>query len=335
MTIAAAHLVVVTPGRCGLYETTREMAAGLRRAGVDSRMYDVSGFGAKHPVYKSPDAVPAHDRGVPIEQDLAWALNADVLVSHSGYEGTPFDHTQQPIVHVAHGRPLSAYVGEVAGTHPIYSYHGRANADPRVKSVVTFWPQHVAYHEVMFPDTPVFHVQSSVDLDFWRPGLDPAHDWNVEGGGAAGWLNAVITDGWRDDIDPFNALNAWTLWARRHPGARVHLYGKPFPAPGTDAILEQMMKDRIVGEFRPWQPQTYLRRVYNSADCLITPHEIDTRAVREALACGCPVVRVGNDLQFSPPNMSRAAAREEAERRFNPAMSAAQFKVILERAVDG
>ena len=334
MTLRSAHLVAVTPGRCGLYETTRDIVANLRRAGVDSRLYDVTGFGPDHPVFKSAEVAPHHDRGVPIEHDLSWALEADVLVSHSGHEGTPFDHTQQPIVHVAHGRPLSTYVGEVRGELPVYSYHNRASQNPRIKSVVTFWPQHVRYHEVMFPHTPVYHVQSTVDLHLWRPSADEEpHDWNRAGGGGGGWFNAVITDGWRDDVDPFNALNAWALWARRHPGAKVHLYGKPDPAPGTDAILSQMLKDGTVGEFRKWMPQSYLACVYRAADCLITPHEIDTRAVREAMACGCPVVRVGNDLAFEPPTTSREEVRRLAERLFNPARSAAQFKVILEKAI--
>lgn len=333
-----AHVAIVTPNRCGLYETTRELVHAVRKASynsVDARIVDPCP--AENPVYKGAEIMLKSDRGVPIA-DVEWALTADVIVSHSGYVGTAIETSNQPVVHITHGRPLVSYMGERdrgrnGKNAPLYTYHATLDRQARIKAVVTFWPQHVKYHQVMFVETPVHYVQSMVDLEYWNPAWShsvPAHDWNVRGGGVSGSPNAVITDGWREDIDPFNAMNAWALWARRNPGGRLHLYGKPQPAPGTDAILVRMLEDGTVGEHRPWVPAEYLRRVYLSADFLLTPHEIDTRAVREAMACGCPVVRVGNDLEFTPPTSPRDVVRRLAEAQFDPAVSAAQFIRILE-----
>ena len=67
-----AHMVVITPGRCGLYETTRELVAGLFRAGVDSRMVD--------PTKETNKLHPGgdNDRCAPIA-DMEWALKADII----------------------------------------------------------------------------------------------------------------------------------------------------------------------------------------------------------------------------------------------------------------
>jgi hypothetical protein len=154
--LRVAHLTVCTPKKCGLYETTRELVTGLRARGVDSRLVD--------PTKDTNKLYPTgtEDRGA-LLADMDWALTADVLVNHSGYDGTPVAETNQPIVHVAHGRPKSSFMTEAAGGTPIYSYHFTKNADPRFKAVVTFWPEHLPYLEVMFPDKPIHFVQSSVD----------------------------------------------------------------------------------------------------------------------------------------------------------------------------
>jgi len=95
------------------------------------------------------------------------------------------------------------------------------STDTRFKAVVTFWPQHVPYLNVMWPNTPVHHVQASVDLEAWNP--DGASGYNFNGKG--GDINVVCTDGNRNDIDAFVPLNAYALWARENPGAKLHIYG--------------------------------------------------------------------------------------------------------------
>lgn len=302
-----------------MYETTREVVAGLRMNGIDSRMIDIPSANKLFP-QGYPQTL---DRGAPIA-DMDWACEADVIVNHSGYDGTPLQKTDQPIVHVAHGRPRSTFLGEKNGGTPVYSYHYRQNGDPRWKAVVTFWPEHVKYLEVMLPDKPIHHVQAPVDLSAWTP--SPT-DYDFHGKGGA--INVVCTDAWRDDIDPFLPLNAFALLARKHPGMKLHLYARQGKSPGFDAIIRRIQDDGNMGELMGWTKG--LQEVYRAADVLLTGNTIDTRSVREAMACGCPVIRVDASLDtVSVDFPERESVRAEAEQRFDMAETAKQFKAVLE-----
>lgn len=316
------HAAVVTPGRCGLYESTRDLVVGLRARGIDSRLVD--------PTKDTNKLYPQgnEDRGAPFA-DMEWAKSADIIVNHSGL-GPELEATSQPIVHVAHGRPRSSFMTEVAGSTPIYSYHYSLNKNPRIKAVVTFWPQHEPYLRVMMPDKPVRVVQSSVDLEKWKPG--PAlYDFR----GKRGLINVVCSDAWRDDIDPFVPLNAFALWAREVKGAKLHLYAKPAKLRGWAAIIRRIQDDGNMGELTGWVHKG-LDEVYRAADFVLTGHEIDVRTVREAMACGCPVVRVPGvslDIGLKAADAlikSRSDVRAEAERLFDSRETARQFQRVLE-----
>jgi glycosyltransferase involved in cell wall biosynthesis len=321
--VRVAHVAVVTPGRCGLYETTRELVAGLRKLGIDSRLVDPDR--AKNKLHPAA----CEDRGALIA-DMEWATKADIIVSHSGYDATALESTGQPVIHMCHGRPRSTFLGEVMGGTPVYSYHYRLNSDPRVKAVVTFWPEHREYHEVMFPAKPVHVVQSSVDLDAWSP----AGPGGYRFGGASGEINVVCTDAWRDDVDPFVPVNAFALWARTVKGAKLHIYGNSGNMRGWGALLRRIRDDGHLGEIKGWVGG--LSNVYRAANFMITPQQIATRSIREAMACGCPVVRIpGVRLNGFAGEMnaalgvSREAVRTEAQKRFDSRETARQFERVL------
>ena len=141
-----AHAAVVTPRRCGLYETTREVVVGLRALGVDSRIIDPTG--EKNTLHPGTD----DDRGAPLA-DVGFAHEADVLVSHSGLG--ELEDIGKPIIHVAHGRPKSSFLTETTGGTPIYSYGYHKNKEKKFRAVVTFWPEHVPYLRSIYADTPV------------------------------------------------------------------------------------------------------------------------------------------------------------------------------------
>lgn len=317
--VALAHIAVVTPRRCGLYETTRELVVGLRAAGIDSRIYDPTK--AKNKLHPDGD----DDRGA-VFCDLNWVFrHADLLVNHSGL-GAALEECDTPVIQVCHGRPRSSFLLELKGSTPIYSYHHCKNRDPRFQAVITFWPEHVPYHRVMWPDTPVYCVQPPVDLGFWTPNGPSGYRW----GGAGGVVNVICTDMWREDIDPFVAVNAFALHARSNPGWRIHLYGASKNQKGWAPLLKRLQDDGSLGQVRGMV--TGLENVYRAADLLLTPHVIDTRAVREAMACGCPVQRVnGSECTWDALGMDRAFVRSEAERRFDPARTAEQFLSAIER----
>ncbi len=317
MNIKVAHSVIVTPGHSGLYETTRELVASLRVMGVDSRLVDPD-IADKFNGYKGDS-----DRGVPIA-DWDWAVDADVVVSHSGYEGSPCGKTDQPVILCCHGRPYNSMMIEGEGGAAIYSFMYNKNADDRIKAVVTFWSEHVDFHRVMFPDKPVFCVQSPVDLVEWCDG--PAkYQFNGKGGN----LNVVCTETWRQDGGPWMPLNVFALWARDNPGTKLHLYAVPKNRGGYQAILKRVEADGNLGEVLGWVHKG-MREIYRSADAVLVGNDIDTRTVREAAACGCQVFKVSNwPDRF--PRRTREQVRRSAEKRFNPTVSAMQFKQILGR----
>lgn len=319
-----AHSVVVTPGRCGLYETTRELARSLRDVGMDSRLVDPTR--EKNQLFPGGD----EDRGVPFA-DEEWAETADVLVNHSGL-GQRLESCEVPVILVAHGRPRSSFLLEVNGGPPVYSYHYAQNKDPRLRAVVTFWPQHIPHLKVMFPDKQVLSVPAPVDLNAWTPQGPAGYKFGDKGGD----INVVITDAWREDVDPFDAVMAFALWARHQEGAKLHIYGNNKKRRGWSAIIRRIQDDGNMGEWRGWVKG--LAHVYRAASMLITPHIIDTRTVREAMACGCPVVRIldvhrdQTRMTFAR-NAGRQAVRAEAEQRFNPHATAREFLGVVMDAV--
>jgi glycosyltransferase involved in cell wall biosynthesis len=321
-----AHMTVVTPGRCGLYETTRELVANLRTLGIDSRLVDPTRDTNK--LHPGGD----EDRGA-LFGSMDWAVGCDLIVNHSGYDNTPLEKSQQPVVHIAHGRPRSSFISESKGSTPIYSYWYAKSKDPRFAAVVTFWPQHAPYLQVMFPDKPVHVVQSSVDLDAWSPNGPAGYQFH----GKRGAYNLVLTDAWRDDLDPFVPLNAAALFARELKGTKIHIYARPASAQkGWNAILKRIHDDGNLGEVCGWTQG--LANVYRAATLMVTPQEIDTRSVREAMACGCPVVRMQNldnwrDGMFAGLMTSREGVRIAAQANFDPKRTAEQFADVLKRAM--
>jgi len=120
---------------------------------------------------------------------------------------------------------------------------------------------------------------------------------------------------------------------RKRDGVRLHLYARQGKTPGFDAIIRRIQDDGNMGEIRGWT--TNLREVYQAADVMLTGNTIDTRSVRESMACGCPIVRVGTDLNIEQDFDSAIASdrneiRKQAEQRFDMKETASQFKNILE-----
>jgi glycosyltransferase involved in cell wall biosynthesis len=318
-----AHVAIITPRLCGLYETTREIVVALRAIGIDSRLVDP--LPDDNPL---KDKVPkGEDRGAPIA-DLAWIEEVDIIVSHSGIKtAMAFG---KPIIQVAHGRPRHSFLSEREGSGAaIYSHWFEVNRMDQYKALVTLWPEHKPYLDMMLPDKPVHSVQSTVDLDFWKPGA-PNYDF----GGKAGGVNIVCTDAFRSDIDCYDAVNAYALWARdnQHLNPKLHVYGFNVKnKKGWSPLFLRIKEDGNLGQLCGWVQG--LERVYRSADLLLTGHTINVRSVRESMACGCPVVRVKaiRKAKISKGlKMNRLKVRKRAEHLFNPAVTAKQFERILE-----
>lgn len=323
-----AHVVIVTPNRCGLYETTRECVAAERALGADARMYDPA------PTQFHPKE--DEDRGALIVRDKEWLKEADVIFDHSGCDGTT-DKLETPHVLVAHGRPRHSFLSEVSGGPPIYSYHYRLDRTPKYKAAVTFWNEHVAYLQATFKAKPVYAVPAPVDLQAWSNTGPTGYKFHDK----AGAYNAVIADSWRDDADPYHCLHTAILVGRMLPGFRVHIYGKTEGGKGWDVLLGTLQQEGTLGEVCGWV--SGLGNVYRAADLVLSCNDIATRTVREAMACGCPAYTPKPGLltlsakeivrQLTRAVVGRNDIRRQAEQKFNPRNTAKALLGVATKAV--
>ena len=300
------HIVPMSKFQCGMYETARELVFAERKLGINAHIFDprptknqtkgskqitnaqkVSCPKCKHDFQTGglqdiPTAPSAWtgDRGVCV-CDLEFALKADVIVSHSGVPDEQFKDCPAPRIHIAHGRPNSSFRIEQSGQTPIYSMYKTFNDDPRWKYMITLWEGFEQYWKLVFPEVKTF--TPFVDLDEWT-----VEENDYDFGGNKGDINVVVSDIWRLDKTPFHVLNAFVLFAEKHPGAKIHFYGLSPDGRGRDTLLNALKERGILGETAGMVLN--LKEVYRAADMLITPHTIATRTVREALACGLNVV---------------------------------------------
>jgi len=327
-----AHSVIVTPHRCGLYETARELVEAERRLGFDARIVD--------PVGKKE----AEDRSVPCMLS-DWAKDADVLVNHSGFNAE-LERVDVPVIHVAHGIPRSSFLLELGNQQKIYTYLYSRNTQDKIKAVVTFWPEYKEYFELLMPDKPVVVVPPSVDLNTWTPSGLGGYDF----GGMKGDINVICPDVWREGYDPFHVVNAFLLFALQHPeiNAKLHIYGASKNRRGWDTLFQIAKDIGCLGEIHGWV--SGLWNVYRAADIAITQHRVASRGVRESLACGSTLVAAtGNqftpytaapeNLQEYADEIYKAATnllpasynRRVAEREFNPTRTATEMLEVIKQ----
>ena len=365
-----AHICNFTPRQCGMFETARDIVAAELRAGLDAAVVDIRGIIPAGAVLTHPTGEPcercghlrmasvrpeppapawAESRGV-ANAPPAWAEDADLVVSHSGLLDAPGFLPRIPCVHVAHGRPQSSFLlGKNRGNH-VWQGYERYAADPRFLAMVTLWKGFARYWRLVFP-REVREVQPLVDLGRWRP-FESGYGFNGRGGD----VNVVVADIWRMDKDPFHTVFGHLEFARRVPGARLHLYGlSPNDIEAMSPIFNRMERLGALGEVAGHRSD--LLDIYNAADMLITPHRIATRTIREALACGLQVVadakcdytpyradpeepdafgaemeRAWNDKR-NHPDARRNDNRRMAEMRFDPAETIRQLINLYEEVL--
>jgi glycosyltransferase involved in cell wall biosynthesis len=274
------------------------------------------------------------DRGVPIA-DMDWAVKADVIVTHSGHDNTPLQHTNQPVIHMVHGRPISTFLGERNGGAPGLTWQTQRREHARYKSAVTFWPEYEPMLRTIWHPKPVHVIPPTVNLEYWTPG-----EGRFTFGGRRGRYNVVMTDPWsREDSSPYPAIHAFCCFHKIFPDARLHLIAWDGNQKGLTGLTNLLGKGG--GCIMPWSND--IREIMRSADMLITPHRIYTRSIREAMSCGLQVVS-GKDchpedtesfaLKMVARRENPQPTRKLAEALFDPSWTAAKFVPILEAACD-
>lgn len=186
-----------------------------------------------------------------------------------------------------HGRPLACFRPEQNSKNHSRSYSLIAElaAWPRVKYMVTMWPDHVPFWRPIVPCRKLYCLDAPPidERRFCAEGeehnVGPAH---------RGDFNILIADSWREDIDVYEIAHAPLFAASKIRNMRVHFYAVETPLGPWEHIFTAYRKAGILGEVCARMPD--MEKVYRSMDCLLTPHRIATRVMAEALSCGLPVV---------------------------------------------
>lgn len=332
-----AHVAPFAPGRCGLYETVRDLVVAERLLGhrVDLVDAGVQGEGAH------VGAIDWRRTGTIEARGPEAARDADVVVTHTAPPPAVLEATSAPLVHVLHGRPRSSYLIERADPAgaPVWRMLRRWGADPRYHAFVNPWPSHRDAWLCALPEDRLHGLSAPpIDLDLWSPEGDK-RPWTTDHADGDSRIKVLVADVWRDDVDPLHALVALAaVAARGEAPIRVHVLGLPGPtlAPAQEAVLGRLRRHDALGE--TLGHMRGMDAAYRAVDVLVTPQTIDTRTVREALACGTPVVRhrerydtyaLAEELREARGRFSRDLARDLAH-RFDSKAVAMEFLSILQ-----
>ena len=277
-----------------MYEAARDMMRADVAYGHDVVFVDVGvtiGATREPPLPSGVD-----DRGgfsVGISQYQA-ALDADVLVCHTGVLDNWLVQSQAPIIWILHGRPLASFRPEQQGIRKSYSALVALAKWPRVRRLVGFWPEYEHFWKAVMPPEKVVMLDAP-SIDFHRFAPDgPKHTFKPREFGES---NILIADSWRADIDLFEAANGAILAARNMPGLKVHFCAVEQPS-GPWEILFSALRDRsalghVSGRIAD------LDAMFRAVDVVLTPHRIATRIVGEALSCGTTLV-ADEGCQWTP-----------------------------------
>lgn len=297
-----AHFAPWAPYRCGLYEAARDMLVADRQAGHAAIFVDV---GITEGGVRKEGLIGARDeRGGFILETVRpdAALDADILIAHTGIPDNWVVRTRAPIIWILHGRPAACFKPEqnTKGASQSYSLMADLAQWPRIKKMVTFWPEHVPYWDVIIPNEKLVCLDAPpIDARRYNPDV-PTHLFSAANRGE--W-NLLIADTWRDDVDCFDVIHAAILAARRIKGLKIHTIAIETQADGQsvlscwDHIYGEIREMGALGEIMPRieQPQQW----YRAADVLLTAHRISVRTMAEALCCGTPVV-AGQPCRWTP-----------------------------------
>jgi len=284
-----AHFGNFVPNSCGMFHTTVDTVLAEREVGIDSQFIDW-GY-AKD--YQQQYSRVGLTYGEITTVSPQWAVDeADVLVLHSAMPPQA-KASGKPIVVAVHGRPEYSFILEKMKKGSCLNLYHSFARDPQVATFFTYWTEHVAYWNMLLKKQVQF-VPSMVDLGKFRPQGSAVTFKNI------GQPNILIADIWREDVSPFNTMFAAAKFIQdRCPDGRIHVYGlsNPNETSAMANVLNPMKERNIIGDIHGLVRN--IDEVYRIADILVTPHNISTRVVREALASGCPIV-AGAGSQYTP-----------------------------------
>lgn len=276
-----AHFGNWAPNQCGMFHTTKDTVVAEREVGIDSQFID---WGYAREREQQFSRVGLTYEGVTtVAPD--WAIReADILVVHSAIPDF-VKKSGKPIVLAIHGRPEYSFELERLKKGSCLNLYRTYERDLQVKAFFTYWQEHLDFW-VPFFKKPIDCVPAMVDLNVYSPNGEK-YDLSKHGPGP----HILIADVWREDVSPFNVLFAAVKFIKEYaPQGKIHICGvsRPNETTAMANILNPLKEKGYIGEVHGLI--TYMNKVYRGVDFAVTPHNIATRVVREALASGCPIV---------------------------------------------
>ena len=274
-----AHFSRFAPNLSGQYGTVKDLIKAERMQGIDARLISVD----SSPGIEFTRARIHKDDWLTTEK-MEWADEADILVRHVLVPQKYMYSGKQPKVMCLHGRPENSFLLGVYTRNDVYRtvYTERDAWD----AFVSFWDEHIFHWSQLIDNSKLNYVPALCDLEAFCP-EGPKRDFGENSGSP----NIVVVDQWREDTTPYNVIHAALLFREKYcPTAKVHIYG----IRKHDAITNMIkwLYDRGgIGDRKG--PITKMAETYRAADIVVTPHVIATRVIREAMACGTPIVAGG------------------------------------------
>lgn len=280
-----AHFLNYGKHQAGIYGTAKELILAERMCGIDAQAID---FGSvSYPKYHSRVGIKDGDITT-VAPD--WAKSADILVRHSIIP-TEIEKLGKPTILALHGTPEYTYRLELAKKKTVLKEV--IHSANKVTAVLTFWKEHIFEWETL-TNRKVYYCPPTVDLKEFNP-EGKVHDFDKDK------ITIVSTGMWRNEYRmPYQAIWAAAEVVARVPGVELHVYACPKDdrkeAP-TERLMHQLKSNGLVT--RAHGITGNLPEIYRGADIALSAHVVASRTVREALACGCPVVaETGN--KFTP-----------------------------------
>ncbi|MFH1569789.1 MAG: hypothetical protein ABIL09_17465 [Gemmatimonadota bacterium] len=282
-----AHFAPFAPRACGLYEAARDFVLADQLAGRSAIFVDVGSVGdggAYQPPRPGAEDVRRSWTLRVSPQDEA--LSADLWVVHNCINDRAFSaRAGQPMVWVLHGRPVDCFRPEFWRRGAAsYSTYAEVAAWPRVRRLLTLWPEHAPLWAPIVPAGKLAVLPAPpIDQDLYSPD-GPVHEFAPE---HRGEFHVLIADSWRED-DPYYLVHGVALAARKIPGLRLHLYSCEQPSGPWDHLYRHLRGLGVLGETRGRMGD--MDHLYRAVDLVLTHNFSVSRIVAEALSCGTAVL---------------------------------------------
>ena len=324
------HFAQFGPRACGLYETVKDIILAERKLGVDARLVDCDGIENVRVGLKDGEITT---------DDPEICLDADLLIRHTAIP-VKYHNIGKPVVMCLHGRPDSTFRLSIDKKEALIQAISNKASDARYKAFISFWPEFETAWRSLVGDK-LHVIPAPVDLDYYTGGENKKF---------SGSHKILIADIWREDITPLNSIFGAVRYIDKYdPTAKIHIVGIP-----TDEKRMRALRPFLnglkgyIGSLAGHMKD--IRNWYKSCDCIVTPHTIATRIVRESLAAGLPVI-AGADCKYtefradhaSPDDVAAAIkaaladpqapvkARKTAEMEFDSLQTAGKLIVLCEQ----